>query len=347
MKLKVIILMLAVAAIVMPSMSNAYVDAKYWIKDDGGNLIYMINDNGTVVYGNILVGQDVIFDASQSKSFYKGVDKYYWDFDGDGRYDKIISTPYVHHTYGKAGTYYAKLLAVDTSGPNGASDTYIREVRVVEKYAVPVAIFGVSMAENTSSGNTYIFDASHSYDPDGYIKYYNWDFDGDGNYDLQIYRLDNASWSFNRSGYYAVTLKTEDWDGMVGETTRVLKVNGILGEGVEAVRKNVTLVNEGSGAVNVTVTVNNCDVFRSTVADSKDIQVELNPDGPNDICVNLSGTSEKYFLFNPGDDMEIRLLPGGVIEAAGGSGGGMPGFGLAALLVSLAFVLYGKKSLKI
>ena len=134
---------------------------------------------------------------------------------------------------------------------------------------------------------------------------------------------------------------------MVGETTRVLKVDGILGEGVEAVRKNVTLVNEGSGAVNVTVTVNNCDVFRSTVADSKDIQVELNPDGPNDICVNLSGTSEKYFLFNPGDNMEIRLLPGGVIEAAGGSGGGMPGFGLAALLISLAFVLYGKKSLKI
>lgn len=345
MKLKIVLLMLSVAAIVMPSVSNAYVDAKYWIKDDGGNLIYMINNNGTLIYGNVLVGQDVIFDASKSKSFYKGVDRYYWDFDGNGRYDKIVSTPYVHHTYDKAGTYYAKLLAVDTSGPSGASDTYVREVRVVEKYAVPVAIFNITMTYNNSSGKTFLFDASGSYDPDGYIKYYNWDFDGDGNYDKQIYRLGNASWSFNRSGYYPITLEVEDWDGMVGDTTRILKVDGIQGEAVEKVMKNITLVNEGGGAVNVTVTVNNCDSFRSTVTDRKDIQVKLNPEGLNDICVTLSGTSEKYFLFHPGDKMEIHLLPGGIIEAAGGSG--MPGFGLIPLLLALAFAIYWRRSLKI
>ena len=343
MKIKLIFLMLVVAALIMPSMSNAYVDAKYWIKDDKGNLIYMIDNEGKMVYGNVLVGQDIIFDASQSKSAYRGVDKYYWDFDGDGRYDTIVSVPYVHHIYRKPGIYNAKLLAVDTSGPNGAADTYVRKIRVVEKYIPPVADFRIRMVDNTSSEKTFMFDASASDDPDGYIKYYDWDFDGDGKYDKKVYRLDNISWSFNESGYYDVTLEVEDWDGMKSTTSRILKVDGVQGS-VAEVNGSIVLVNEGKTLVNVTVTINNCDIQHVEVSNKKSIEASLNPGGPNEVCINLSGVPEKYFIFD-GDSVEIHLLPGGGIEIK--SGGGIPGFGLVALLLSIIFLFFKRNSLKI
>lgn len=346
MKLKIIVLVLAIAIIVMPSMSNAYVNAKYWIKDDAGNLIYMMDDKGKIIYGNVLVGQDVIFDGSQSSSFYKGVDKYYWDFDGDGRYDKILSSPTVHHTYNKAGIYYAKLLAVDTSGPSGAADAYVKEIRVVEKYAAPVANFRIKMVGNTSSEKTFIFNASSSYDPDGYIKYYRWDFDGDGEYEKEIYRKSNASLSFDKSGYYVITLQVEDWDGMKSKTSRVLKVDGIQGENVEQVKKNITIVNDGESQVNVTLTVNNCDTFHFKVTDKRNVAVELNPHGLNEICVNLSDSSEKYALFHSNSKVEVHLLADGGIEIKTISKG-IPGFGAAAVLLSLILVFYKRKSLKI
>jgi|GEM_PF-1442841 len=346
MKLKIIVLMLAIASIVMPSFSNAYVDAKYWIKDDNGNLIYMIDDKGKIIYGNVLVGQDVIFDASQSSSYYKGVDKYYWDFDGDGKYDKILSSSTVHHTYYKAGTYYAKLLAVDTSGPSGAADTYVKEIRVVEKYAAPVANFGVKIVKNTSSEKTFMFNASSSYDPDGYIKYYRWDFDGDGKYEKEVYRRSNVSLSFDKSGYYVITLQVEDWDRMKNEISRVLKVDGIQGEKVEQVKKNIAVINDREAPVNVSLTVNNCDVFHFEVNDRRDIQVELNPHGLNEICLNISNSSEKYFLFHPDSKVEVHLLPDGGIEIKT-TGKGIPGFGVAIVLFSIIFVFYKRKSLKI
>ena len=58
------------------------------------------------------------------------------------------------------------------------------------------------------------FDASGSYDPDGSIGYYDWDF-GDGSIGSGV----NVSHVYGQAGSYQVTLMVTDDGGMTGETT--------------------------------------------------------------------------------------------------------------------------------
>jgi hypothetical protein len=73
------------------------------------------------------------------------------------------------------------------------------------------------------------FDASKSYDPDGYIKVYRWDF-GDGSC-IQEGNIVMITHSYNESGSYTVILEVEDNDGATNQTTLTVNING--GEGEE------------------------------------------------------------------------------------------------------------------
>jgi hypothetical protein len=74
------------------------------------------------------------------------------------------------------------------------------------------------------------FDASKSYDPDGYIKVYRWDFEGDGIWDIAG-NVVMITHSYNESGSYTVILEVEDNDGATDQTTLTVNING--GEGEE------------------------------------------------------------------------------------------------------------------
>ncbi|HDO19657.1 MAG TPA: PKD domain-containing protein, partial [Thermoplasmatales archaeon] len=69
------------------------------------------------------------------------------------------------------------------------------------------------------------FDASNSYDPDGTIVSYEWDWDNDGVYD-EIHDNPIATHSWSSQGDYIVTLRVTDNDGATDTTTKSIHVGG-------------------------------------------------------------------------------------------------------------------------
>ena len=82
----------------------------------------------------------------------------------------------------------------------------------------PVAVIS---AVNTADKKTLVnFDGSGSYDPDGTITAYDWDF-GDGDTDTGMV----VNHSFQVSGTYTVTLQVTDDNGATGNVTHQITIN--------------------------------------------------------------------------------------------------------------------------
>jgi len=87
----------------------------------------------------------------------------------------------------------------------------------------PVAYFTVS-PELAQTGQVVTFDASGSYDPDGHIVKYEWDWEGDGTYDFDAGTNPIATHTYPLDGTYYPRLRVTDNDGFTNETTRRLDV---------------------------------------------------------------------------------------------------------------------------
>lgn len=84
----------------------------------------------------------------------------------------------------------------------------------------PVAQFEFT-PERPKVGETVHFDASESFDPDGQIIKYEWDFESDGAIDAQGVRVEH---SFNQAGTFTVTLTVTDNDGETGTARKTITV---------------------------------------------------------------------------------------------------------------------------
>jgi WD40 repeat protein len=137
-----------------------------------------------------------------------------WDF-GDGTTASDLNP---EHTYTTTGIFTVTLTLTDDQGAS-ASDTV--EITVTE---APVAQFTVD-PESASAENapaTFTFDPSSSFDPDGSIVQYQWDF-GDGAL-LTLAEADVVSHIYARGGNYRVTLTVIDNIGVQSDFTRSLRV---------------------------------------------------------------------------------------------------------------------------
>ncbi len=178
---------------------------------------------------NVLIGEIISFDASGSYDPDGTIVNYLWDF-GDGTTGTGIST---QHSYSQDGTFVVTLTVTDNFG---ATDTtsVTKTVRNLE----PVAFFSDS-AENVLIGEIISFDASGSYDPDGTIVNYLWDF-GDGTTEKGV----TVDHSYNEAGVYTVTLTITDDDGssssvvvektVTEESVMSLAVLSLVGLGIAA-----------------------------------------------------------------------------------------------------------------
>lgn len=90
----------------------------------------------------------------------------------------------------------------------------------------PVAAFTFSPPA-VVAGETVTFDAGDSYDPDGTIERYEWDFTGDGRFDASGV---TAAWAFDEPGAYDVTLLVVDNMGTAARVTRSIQI-GAFGVG--------------------------------------------------------------------------------------------------------------------
>lgn len=122
-----------------------------------------------------------------------------WTF-GDGT---TLKGKTVSHAYARSGTYSVSVSApVDRAG-NTLVTPFAREIIINRP---PVAIMKV--ARKTCAGTTIAFDASSSFDPDGSLKSYHWDF-GDG----QTGEGMNITHSYSKPGTYRPTLTVTDQSG--------------------------------------------------------------------------------------------------------------------------------------
>jgi large repetitive protein len=118
----------------------------------------------------VCAGKNVIFDAGNSRDADGGLLKYHWDF-GDGTEGEGLNPIKI---YSKQGVYRVVLTVKDDTGlPCGISRS-LQTVRVIDS---PIAEAGEDM--EACVGGVVTFDGTKSYDADGVVNQYDWDF-GDG-----------------------------------------------------------------------------------------------------------------------------------------------------------------------
>src|SRR4030042_1689812 len=145
----------------------------------------------------------VMVDASASYDPDGVIASYSWDF-GDGT---LASGVMASHTYSMDGTYMITLTVEDAMG---LTDTAAQEVTVSHEPMPPVAMFTV-----VTNFLEISVDGSGSYDSDGTIVSYAWDF-GDG----ASARGAIASHTYATDGTYLVTLTVTDNEGLTGSDSK-------------------------------------------------------------------------------------------------------------------------------
>jgi len=132
-----------------------------------------------------------------------------WDF-GDGTTSQDIAP---RHTFQSTGQYRVRLTLTDD---DGASNSRTVTISVTN---APVPIIVVDRTSAPSAPAVFQFDASTSYDPDGSIVRYRWDF-GDGSLEL----VAATAHTFSTPGSYRVRLTVTDNVGVTASTTKMIQV---------------------------------------------------------------------------------------------------------------------------
>jgi len=151
----------------------------------------------------IIVDEENSFDASESFDIDGTIIEYLWDF-GDGTTATGVT---VVNTYPNSGSYTVTLTVTDDDGATGS----VTSVNVANQ--APVALFTTNTTSITENQGIQ-FDATESYDTDGTIISYSWDF-GDGTTTTGA----TADHSYIGEGDYAVTLVITDNEGATDSTT--------------------------------------------------------------------------------------------------------------------------------
>jgi PKD repeat protein len=163
------------------------------------------NTPPTASFTVVCNGPTCTFDGSASTDPDGTIAHHAWMFGDDGSGGGTTAT----HTY-PAGTFTARLVVTDEAGSMATADQTVTVVN-----ALPVASFTVAC-----TGLTCTFDATGSYDEDGAIQYYLWEFGPTISHSYQ--RI--ASHTYSRDGAYTVTLTVWDDAGQRSTASRTVTV---------------------------------------------------------------------------------------------------------------------------
>ncbi len=127
---------------------------------------------------------------------------YFWNF-GDGN---TSSSPNPSHTYERGGQYTVTLIVTDDNGAQNSTEIIITVPNIL-----PIAGFSYSPRNVTTARSvTFEGDSPYSYDKDGYIVNWSWDFDGNGIIDAYGATVSHL---YSSPGNYTVILNVTDNDG--------------------------------------------------------------------------------------------------------------------------------------
>jgi len=166
-----------------------------------------------------LVPLYVDFDASASFDLDGYITGYEWDLDGNGSFETSTGgTAFTSYTYTASGNY---LVVVRVTDDLDATDTASVLVTVTDPVNEPPQAALTGTPQSGDIPLTVDFDASGSYDPDGYITGYEWDLDGNGSFETSTGSSPYAQYTYTAAGNYDVTVRVTD-DGDETDTASFL-----------------------------------------------------------------------------------------------------------------------------
>jgi len=187
--------------------------------DDTTGLITVTNRPPVAIAGpdqSVIVGDSVQLDGSSSYDPEDDPLTYSWDLvKKPSQSQALLNNPNsIHPTFtpDKDGEYVIRLIVND-----GLDDGEPDEVKVLAK-APPVALFEYQPKTGFVPCKI-LFDASASYDPDGHIVSYEWDF-GDASKGNGV----NPFHTYTTKGEFLISLKVIDNDGLTDTATAKIKV---------------------------------------------------------------------------------------------------------------------------
>jgi PKD repeat protein len=154
------------------------------------------------------VNQTLIFSAQLSYDPDGTITDYRWDFDNDGLFEiDSIEDSLVIHTYLNPGNYTIKLVVIDNDGENSTDFHKISITQLEPHQQLPIVKANGPYIAYTNENIT--FNSSGTYDPDGTIINYTWNF-GDKNTSYQ----ENPIHSYSKPGNYIAFLTVVDNDSL-------------------------------------------------------------------------------------------------------------------------------------
>jgi len=160
--------------------------------------------------GDLLTFQDESSDADSE------IISWEWHF-GDG---SEATGRRVAHSYEAYGTYSVGLRVTDTHGEVGIQT---RSLSIASR--LPVVVFTFS-PEHPNQSETVQFNASESFDPDGEIVSYRWDFDGDGIIDVEGAES-TVVYEYDSGGHFTPRLQAIDDQAGSSMRERTIDVNAV------------------------------------------------------------------------------------------------------------------------
>ncbi len=143
-----------------------------------------------------------------------------WDFDGDGFYDDDVSGLSVDHEYTDGGTFNAKLRATDSQNAWAVDTVAIQVEGGSSTNELPTAVLTSDVTTGYAPFDVRFY-AEGSFDPDGEIVLYEWDFNGDGSYE-QSGEVSQIVYSYPFMGWHTPVLRVTDDLG--GQATTYINI---------------------------------------------------------------------------------------------------------------------------
>jgi parallel beta-helix repeat protein len=196
----------------------------HMIDEDSGDYYPLIRSSAWIPTAdagpdqNVSIGDIVSFSGIGSWDLDGWIVNYTWDFGGGNfRYGMNVT-----YSYPVDGIYMVTLTVTDNDGFTG-TDTC--NITVSSANEPPVAIAGPDQSVNES--DVVQFDGSASYQPNGTIESYQWDFDADFDYDGDGNKTNdvdavgpNPTYVYGDDGVYNVTLTVKS-PGAEGEYEKI------------------------------------------------------------------------------------------------------------------------------
>lgn len=166
-------------------------------------------------------GVPVNFDGRMSSDPDGTIERYEWTLGVGG---PAAMGPQVSHTFVNPGLYEVELVVTDDRGARSTT-THSIDIGAPPGDRPPVANAGLD--QNVGVGEVVNFDGTASFDPDGTIVDYTWNF-GDG---ATISGMATTTHTYNVESTFRVTLTVTDDQGLMSSDTATITVGAVSIDG--------------------------------------------------------------------------------------------------------------------